>query len=130
MAKKTWIEKMNPEMTPEVKLLERPFGGFPVGAKLLIPTPSMVKEYIYSIPRGESRTAKEMRADLAAQNGADTTCPLCSGMFLRIVAEAANELGEPVPVWRMIAEKSPTRKKLSFDLSELDEKRVEEGLSA
>jgi hypothetical protein len=30
----------------------------------------------------------------------------------------------------MIAEKSPTRKKLSFDVSELDQKRAEEGLSA
>ena len=121
---------MNPEMVPELKLLKKPFGGFPLGAKLLIPTPSMIKEYIYSIPHGESRTTLEMRADLAAENGADTTCPLCSGMFLRIVAEAANEAGEPVPVWRMIDEKSPTRKKLSFDVSELDEKRAAEGLAA
>jgi hypothetical protein len=130
MAKKTWLEKMNLEMRSEVKLLEKPFGGFPVGAKLLIPTPSMVKEYIFSIPRGKSRTTKEMRADLASRNGADTTCPLCAGIFLRIVAEAAHESGEEVPVWRVIDAKSPTKKRLSFDVSELDARRAAEGLPA
>lgn len=128
--KKSWAEKMKPDMKPEVQSLGKAFGGFPVGAKLLIPTPTMVKEYVSSIPKGESRTAVEMRADLANQNGADTTCPLCAGIFLRIVAEAAHESGEEVPVWRMIDAKSPTRKKLSFDPAELDAKRKSEGLPA
>lgn len=121
---------MNPEMQPEVKSLEKAFQGFPVGARLLIPTPLMVKEYVNSIPKGESRTTLQMRADLAKDHGADTTCPLCSGIFLRIVAEYAHEVGEEIPVWRMIDSKSPTRKKLSFDPAGLDAKRKIEGLSA
>lgn len=130
MATKTWSEKMNPEMKPEVKSLGKAFQGFPVGAKLLIPTPTMVKQYVKSIPIGQSRTTLEMRAELAAQNSADTTCPLCAGIFLRIVAEAAHEAGEDVPVWRMLDSNSPTRKKLSFDPSELDARRKSEGLPA
>ena len=130
MAKKTWAEKMNLGMRAEVKLLGKSFQGFPVGAKLLIPTPNMVKEYVLAIPAGETKTTLEMRADLAASHEADTTCPLCAGIFLRIVAEAAHEAGEDVPVWRMIDAKSPTRKKLSFDVSVLDEKREAEGLPA
>ncbi len=128
MAKKTWAEKMNPEMRPEVKPLGKSFQGFPAGANLLVPTPSMVKAYVMAIPAGEARTTAEMRADLAADHDADTTCPLCAGIFLRIVAEAANETGEDVPVWRIIDAKSPTRKKLSFDVSMLDKKRAAEGL--
>ena len=130
MKNKSWAEKMNLEMRPEVKPLGKAFQGFPVGSKLLIPTPTMVKEYVNKIPRGESRTTLQMRADLAAENSADTTCPLCSGIFLRIVAEASFEAGEQVPVWRIIDSKSPTRKKLSFDPAILDQHRREEGLPA
>ncbi len=130
MAAKTWAEKMKPDMKPEVQSLGKSFQGFPVGAKLLIPTPTMVKEYVEAIPVGESRTTLQLRAELAAANGADTTCPLCAGIFLRIVAEAAHESGEEVPVWRMIDAKTPTRKKLSFDPAELDAKRKAEGLPA
>jgi hypothetical protein len=128
--KKSWAEKMNPGMVAEVKSLGKSFQGFPVGAKLLIPTPTMVKEYVSRIPLGESRTTLQMRADLASENDADTTCPLCSGIFLRIVAEASFEAGDQVPVWRIINSKSPTRKKLSFDPTILDEHRREEGLPA
>jgi hypothetical protein len=49
---------------------------------------------------------------------------------LRIVAEAAHESGEEVPVWRVIDAKSPTKKRLSFDVSELDARRAAEGLPA
>lgn len=130
MAKKTWTEKMMPDMKPEVKPLGKAFQGFPVGAMLLIPTPTMIQDYVKSIPPGESRTTVQMRADLARENNADTTCPLCSGIFLRIVAEAAHEAEESVPVWRIIDAKSPTRKKLSFDPSALDARRAAEGLPA
>lgn len=130
MATKTWAEKMNPEMKPEVKPLGKSFQGFPVGAKLLIPTPTMVQEYVEAIPAGQSRTTLQMRADLAAQNDADTTCPMCGGIFLRIVAEYAHEKGLETPVWRIIDSKSPTRKKLSFDASYFDALRAKEGLPA
>ena len=128
MKAKSWNEKLRCDMQAEVKPLGKAFGGFPTGARLLIPTPMMVRDYVQSIPTGESRTTQQMRAELAAQNDADTTCPLCSGIFLRIVAEAAHESGEDLPVWRIIDAKSPTRKKLSFDVSMLDEKRAAEGL--
>ncbi|MEI7578158.1 MAG: hypothetical protein WCK51_14810 [Armatimonadota bacterium] len=130
MKAKSWNEKLRCDMQPEVKPLGKAFGGFPAGARLLIPTPMMVMGYVNSIPLGESRTAQQMRADLAAQNDADTTCPLCSGIFLRIVAEAAHETGADVPVWRIIDAKSPTRKKLSFDVGLLDKRRAAEGLPA
>jgi hypothetical protein len=125
---KTWVEKLNSGAKPEVKSLGKSFQGFPVGAKLLIPTPLMVRDYVMAIPYGESRTAGQMRADLAAANGADTMCPLCAGIFLRIVAEASFESGDEVPYWRMLDAKSPTRKKLSFGTDFVDSQRASESL--
>ena len=59
-------------------------------------------------------------ADLARVHGADRTCPLTTGIFLRIVAEAAwEELqagadpGAITPFWRVIAPDSSLARKLA-----------------
>ncbi|HEY3738719.1 MAG TPA: hypothetical protein VGL53_02685 [Bryobacteraceae bacterium] len=50
-------------------------------------------------------TTGELRKELAHQFGADTTCPLCVGMFLRIAAEAAEERGrDKTPYWRVVGD--------------------------
>jgi len=120
MAKKTWREKLNAHPEPEVCALEKPFGGFPIGARLLVATPGMVKEWVDAIPPGQVRTVAELREDLAAAAGADGTCPLTTGIFLRILGEVALEdLAEGkseesvTPFWRVVDPKSPLAKKLS-----------------
>lgn len=94
--------------------------GMEPGTRLYIATPIQVRDYIKSIPPGETRTLGRLRLDLAAANGADTTCPLTCGIFARIAAEAAlDELscGAPesaiAPFWRLIDPKSPLARKLS-----------------
>ena len=92
--RKTWIQKRETDRNPEVEVIEKPFAGMPIGASFLIPTPRVVDAYIRAIPSGSSRTIGDMRETLAKQHGADFTCPLTSGIFLRIVAEAAHEACE------------------------------------
>jgi hypothetical protein len=46
---------------------------------------------IRKIPRGWVATLAEIRARLAHWHHVDVTCPLVTGIFLRIVAEAAEE---------------------------------------
>ena len=89
MARKSWAEKRDGAPAPHIAILPRPFMGAPAGAKLFIASPLLVKAYIEAIPRGETRSVAEMRQELAGANGADVTCPTSTGIFVRIVAEAA-----------------------------------------
>jgi hypothetical protein len=133
--KKTWAEKMAHPPQPEVSVLDKPYAGSAPGAKMLIPTPVAVKSYIESIPSSQAKTMPEMRSDLARLYGADMTCPLTSGIFTRIVAEAAlDEMrsGKSVesitPFWRLIAPKSPLAAKLTCGVDFVLERRKAEGL--
>jgi alkylated DNA nucleotide flippase Atl1 len=126
-SKKSWKEKLHCGASSEVKPLGKAFSGYKAGDRMLIPTPMMVDEYIQAIPKGEVRTLKQMRDDLAAVHGADLTCPLCAGIFTRICAEAANEALEMgaqpesvTPYWRVLEPKGSLRQKASFDLSFAD----------
>ena len=101
---------------------------------MLIPTPRQVDNYIRTIPKGFSKTQQDMGAELAKAAGADITCPMCTGMFLRISAEAAHEemvAGKKTvtPFWRIIPPKALVRKKLTFGDAIVDEMRKEEGLA-
>jgi hypothetical protein len=120
--KKTWAEKMEEPRVHQVKRISKDLAGMKSGQMILIATPKIVDAYIRNIPAGGSSNLPQMRADLADKYGAETTCPLTTGIFVRIVAEAANEahengaaLSEITPVWRMFDETSQTIKKLSFD---------------
>jgi hypothetical protein len=101
---------------------------------MLIPTPIAVKSFIESIPASQTRTMPEMRSHLAHLCGADMTCPLTSGIFTRIVAEAAlDEMREGkhvesiTPFWRLIAPTGPLAKKLSCGPEFIEERRQVEG---
>lgn len=134
--RKTWQEKMLNGREPVVEHIDKDFADIPAGATMLIATPQIVDAYIKHIPKGHSTTLQQMRKDLAAEYHAQYCCPVTSGIFLRIVAEAAYEQyekGAPVskitPFWRMVDSKSPTAKKLTFGLDFVKEQRKKEGLS-
>ena len=100
---------------------------------MLIPTPRLVEAYIRQIPQGKFVDTSTIRNDLATEHGAEVTCPLTTGIFLRIVAEAAYEEfqgGKPIdeitPFWRVISETSPTAKKLTCGADFLKEQRAKE----
>lgn len=111
---KTWEEKMNHPAEPELKPLAKGFQGFQPGDKVLIPTPRLIEDYINQIQPGETKTVVEMRQDLASQHGADLTCPLTTGIFLRILSEASldPETSVDSPFWRVLDPISPLAKKL------------------
>jgi hypothetical protein len=135
MARKTWVQKRDIDKIPEVKKVDMDFADIKAGQKMLVATPRIVDGYIRHIPKGHEASLTQMRKDLAAEYHAEATCPVTSGIFLRIVAEAAYEEymnGKPVskiaPFWRMINEKSPTAKKLSFGTDFLMAQRRKEKL--
>ena len=132
---KTWAEKLNIDREPVVEKVKKDFAGVKAGQMMLIPTPKIVDAYIRQIPRGKQVDVSTIRKDLASEYHAETTCPLTTGIFLRISAEAAYEefeKGKPVssitPFWRVIDERSATAKKLSFGTTFLKEQRNKEGI--
>ena len=70
-----------------VKKLDKNFSDMKVGENMLIATPNIINEYIKQIPKGISINIKTLRNDLALTYNADTTCPVTTGIFLRIVSE-------------------------------------------
>ncbi|HEY0065989.1 MAG TPA: hypothetical protein VGB46_01455 [Flavisolibacter sp.] len=134
--RKSWQEKLHIERQPQIEKTDRTFAGIKAGQMMLIPTPMLVDAYIRQIPRGTQVDMATLRKDLAAEYHAEVTCPLTTGIFVRIAAEAAYEeyeQGKPLnkitPFWRVIDERSPAAKKLSFGMNFLKEQREREGLS-
>ncbi len=117
--KRTWAEKMATG-APHVEVLARPFAGAPAGAKLLVSSPMEVDAYLSAnVPSGTTTTVRALREALAKAHGADTTCPMSTSIFVRIVAENAWDLiegGTPItevtPFWRVVDPGSPLAKKL------------------
>jgi hypothetical protein len=132
---KTWTEKMRDNMQPSIQTLDKPYAGQPIGAVMLISTPREIESYIRQIPYGTSVKPETLRRDLAAAHHADFTCPLTTGIFLRILAEYNHEVllkggktSEIAPFWRVIEPKMPVAQKLSFGKDFLVKMRGEEGI--
>jgi hypothetical protein len=130
---KTWTDKVNAEKIHEVKRLDKKFADMPEGCKMLIATPKIVEEYVKQIPKGKSVSMQTMRNDLASEYRAEYTCPVTSGIFLRMVSEAAYEqiqqgkpLSKVAPFWRIVEENSALNKKLSFGSDFVKDQRKRE----
>ena len=111
---KSWREKLNINKSFVVKKLDNNFSDMKVGENMLIATPKIIDEYINQIPKGINVNIKTLRKDLALTYNADTTCPVTTGIFLRIVSEAAYEdFLIKFIFWRVIDHESKTASKLA-----------------
>ena len=73
------------------------------GTKLLIAPPLAYDEIMRRVPYGKVITSDAIRAYLAKQSGANSTCPLTAGIFINIVALASSERTEDeTPYWRTL----------------------------
>ncbi|HYV91647.1 MAG TPA: methylated DNA-protein cysteine methyltransferase [Chitinophagales bacterium] len=89
---KSWSEKMHPDMKPRIVTdtsakWRRKFGE----GKMLIATPMLVDRLIREIPEGNLTTVNLIREKLARDFSTDYTCPITAGIFVWIVANAAEE---------------------------------------
>jgi hypothetical protein len=125
-------EKFNKNYTEVVKKIEKNFSDLKAGEKMLISSPKSIAGYIAKIPFGTEKSVKLMRLELAKNSNADNTCPLTTGIFLRIAIEAsieqANGRKPNLPFWRVISGKSSLTKKLPISVKYLKELRTSEGL--
>ncbi len=84
---------------------------------LLIPSPRAVDARLRKVRNGSLLTLGRLRADLARGTAADLACPMTTGIFLRIVAEAAEEsrregAAHITPWWRIVRDDGSLFEKL------------------
>jgi hypothetical protein len=132
---KSWNDRLNTPGTNGIKPSPRSFADVVEGQTMLVPTARQVDDFIRAIPVGVEMDVRALRTALAIEHGAEVTCPVTIGYHLRTVAEAANEdlehgmaLSDVAPFWRVLDERTPTTKKLSFGATFVAAQRRCEGL--
>ncbi len=106
--RKSWREKLEkveglPRIVTIPEKMEKRLGK----GKMLIPRPLDVDALIQKIKRGKLVTQEQIREKLAKDYKANITCPITTGIFVRIAAEAAEEYlrngkKQITPYWRVI----------------------------
>jgi len=101
-----WREKLEKPQEPKVVQIPPKMSRFGKGT-MLIPTPMLVDELIRKVPKGKLITSSELRRKLASDFATNVTCPLTTGIFVRIAAEAAEEdrtngKRRLTPYWRVV----------------------------
>ena len=135
MAKKTWVEKRDCDNLYKIKTIDKKFADIPEGSKMFISTPKIIDDYIKQIPFGKSTELSTMRNDLAIDYQAHKTCPVTTGIFLRIVSEASYEefksgkgIDEVTPFWRVVNPKSKLANKLECGVEFINKQRENEAI--
>jgi hypothetical protein len=131
--KPTWTQKLQCSKPAAIKTLDKAFADMPEGSRMMIASPEIIDRYVRNLSPGQFITPKELRADLADSHKAEHTCPVTTGIFLRVVAEAAWEqhlAGVPMkditPFWRVIDPESPLAGKLACGLEFIRTQRSSE----
>jgi hypothetical protein len=111
--KHPFATKLRPEQ--KIELVDNPRGP----GKMLIPTPMLVAAEMKKIRKGQLKSPNAIREALAMKHGAQVACPLTTGIFISIVAGAAEEdlaaKRKPVaPYWRVVPENGRLNPKLPY----------------
>ena len=132
---KSWAEKRDTSKESQVKINDKKFADIPVGTRMLIPSPKIVDDFVKTIPNGSFMSTKDLRNRLAIQYDAEMTCPLVTGIFLRIISEAAYEeyqldknIEKITPFWRVVDPDSRLANKLTFGTEFLIQNQANENI--
>jgi alkylated DNA nucleotide flippase Atl1 len=106
--KKTWAEKLaDSKDLPRVeKITEKMSKRWGTGT-VVIPAPMEVNEMMRRVPEGKLVTINKIRSALAKKHKATIGCPLTTGIFAWIAANAAEEQRQEgkhniTPYWRTL----------------------------
>ena len=106
--KKSWSEKLRDNKgLPQVqKITDKMSKRWGTGT-VVIPAPMEVNEMMRKVPTGKIITINEIRAALAKKHGATIGCPMTTGIFAWIAANAAEERRQGgqkdiTPYWRTL----------------------------
>ncbi len=106
--KKSWVEKLvDSKGLPRVEKITGKMSKRWGTGTMVIPAPMEVNEMMRRVPEGKLTTINEIRTALAKKHGTNICCPLTTGIFAWIAANAAEEQrqeGEKdvTPYWRTL----------------------------
>ena len=132
---KSWVYKRENCKSHQIKTLSKDIAGMSKGSKMLIANTKIFDDFINKIPSGDFVEIKKLRSTLAKQFDCDVTCPLTTGIFIRIVSEAAYEeyktgksLEHIIPFWRMVNPNSKLAGKLACGIDFIAERHTQENI--
>jgi len=106
--RKTWQEKLtgSKDLPKVVEINDKMSTRWGTGT-LVIPAPIEVDEVMKQVPRGKLITINQIRVLLAKKHGASIGCPLTTGIFAWVAANAAEEASaegkkDITPYWRTL----------------------------
>ncbi len=115
--RKTWQEKLadDKDLPRIVEITGKMSKRWGTGS-VCIPAPREVDEIMKKVPEGKVTTISEIRAILAQKHGATIGCPLTTGIFAWIAANAAEEAAAEgkaniTPYWRTLKSKGELNEK-------------------
>ncbi|MDH7563530.1 MAG: MGMT family protein [Candidatus Bathyarchaeota archaeon] len=106
--KRSWWEKLEDSKgLPKVEKITGKMSKRWGTGTVVIPAPMEVYEIMRKVPRGKLITINEIRAALAKKHKATIGCPMTTGIFAWVAANAAEERRqsgekEVVPYWRTL----------------------------
>jgi len=106
--RKSWSEKLRDRKDlPRVENITDKMSKRWGTGTVVIPAPIEVNDMMRKVPEGKLVTINEIRAALAKKHGATISCPMTTGIFAWIAANAAEEQrqkGEKAitPYWRTL----------------------------
>src|SRR3954470_4762555 len=93
--KKSWGEKLaDSKGLPKVGKIEGKMSARWGTGTMVVPAPMEVDEIMRQVPKGKLITINEIRAILASKHKASIACPITTGIFAWIAANAAEESAE------------------------------------
>jgi hypothetical protein len=99
-----------------IKIRPHSVNGVMLDQAMLMPSADAVATQILAVPSGEVSSLAELRDRLAAQYGAEATCPVTTQRMIKVVAAksvADHQAGRnAVPFWRVVDPDRPIGKKL------------------
>lgn len=129
---KSWREKRDKKLEPQVvkiegKMRER-FGP----GRMVIATPKIIDGMVRKVPKGKLATVNQIMNGLCEEYGTDAACPMTTGIFLGIVAKAAEEeraagMKRIAPYWRVLKTKGTLNPKYPGGMENQAEKLEAEG---
>jgi hypothetical protein len=130
--RKSWREKMDNPKLPKLVAIPRNMQKRLGAGTMLVPSPGEVEAFIRTVRPGSVTTVSQIREFLAGKYSADVTCPLTTGIFVRIAAEAAEEEAcsgnaKITPYWRVLKDDGSLNPKFPGGVGRQAEKLRAEG---
>jgi hypothetical protein len=127
-----WREKLERVQEPKIVQIPRRMQARFGSGTMVIPRPLDVDALIRKVPKGKLITVMQLRQELAKRCKADVACPLTTGIFVRIAAEAAEESRRSgkklvTPYWRVLSQEGRLNPKFPGGVASQKRKLLAEG---